>query len=316
MKREELKQYFQATGPSEMQKVRMLAGVLEQYEAQCSDACVFKGDMNMNMNVKKRISRLTVIAAVMALTAVSAFAAVPELRNWVGVQFGLTAEQEQALSQSGTLQNVETAATDGLRTLTVRQTLSDENSMYIVYDVDTVDGSKVTVDEDGVQFQASDADGVFIYSMEHRVLEERQSGVTCMAVLTGLEDLSGQQVSLTSCGVTCEWTMGTVAPMEAYEADIWGKDVWTGRDYHVTGCSMSPICVKLDLEACESLKNAGMPNQVTIDVLQADGTVKQVAAGSSTAKEENGDCWQMFLLDEIIEVDAVQAVYVDGVKLN
>ena len=68
MKREELKQYFQSTGPSEMQKVRMLAGVLEQYEAQCSDACVFKGDMNMNMNVKKRISRLTVIAAVKALT--------------------------------------------------------------------------------------------------------------------------------------------------------------------------------------------------------------------------------------------------------
>lgn len=316
MKREDIGEYFQAAGPSDVQKERMLAGVLERYEAQCGTACADEGDMNMNVSMKKRMSRIAVIAAVMVLTTVSAFAAVPELRDWVGEQFGLTAAQEQALSASGALQNVEAAATDGVRTLTVRQTLADENGMYIVYDVDSADGSAVTVDPDDFSFQAPGTADVFFFGYEQQILETRENGVTCMAVLSGLENLSGQQVSLTSCGLTAEWTVADVATMAVHEADLWGKDVWTGLDYHVTGYSISPICVKLDLEVLGDLNGAGMPDQITVEAMQADGSVKTFEAAGSFGKEAEGQRYQMFLLGEVIDVDAVQAVYVDGVKLN
>lgn len=327
MRQEDIKEYFLAAGPSEEQKNRMLAGVLEQCEAReplnvlsgspdSGGACADKGEKTMNVSMKKRISSIAAMAAVMVLTTVSAFAAVPEFRDWIGEQFGLTAEQEQALSQSGALQNVEATATDGVRTLTVRQTMADQNGMYIVYDIDSVDGSAVEAELDDFSFQAPGAADVFLFSYEQQVLETRENGVTCMAVLSGLENLNGQQVYLTSCGLTAEWNVGDVAPMAVHKADLWGKDVWTGLDYHVTGYSISPICVKLDLEMLSSLNGAGMPDQVTVETVQADGSVKTIKADRSFGKEMDGERYQMFLLDEIIDVDAVHAVYVDGAGLK
>ena len=310
MRQEDIREYFRSQGPSETQKDRILAGVLEQYEQET------QGEFHMCTKTKRSVSKIAVIAAVMVLTTVSAFAAVPEFRDWIGGQFGLTAEQEADLAASGTLQNIQASASNGNLTMTVHQALVDEQGMYIIYDVDSDDGSAVDVSLDDLQFQASESAGVFLYSIEQKVLETREDGVTCMALLTGLEDLSGQEVSLSSCGLTCRWTVGETAEIQKIEADLTGKDLWTGRPYHVTGCGLSPICVKLDLDGAERLQDSGFPDQVAVEVANTDGSVKTIQSVGSCGKETEDYRYQMFLFDEIIDVDRVQAVYVDGVKLN
>lgn len=328
MKKDDVRDYFLEAGPSDEQKERMLAGVLERCEAwgrfavmsgnpDSDGTCADEGDMNMNVSVKKRFSRVAVIAAVMALTTVSAFAAVPELRDWASDQFGLSTEQEQQLAESGALQNIQATASDENMTLTVRQTLADENGMYIIYDVESADGSDVVMEEDSFHFTVlAETSDVFLYSFEQQVLEDQGSRVTYMAVLTGLENLSGQEVSLTSCGLTVKWTVGDVAELAAYDADLTGTDVWTGANYHVTGYGLSPVCVKLNLEVLGDYAEAGFPDRVVVDVQQADGSVKTMESVSSFGKEEDGLRYQMFLFDEIIDVDAVTGIYVDGAKLG
>ncbi len=315
MKHEDIRKYFRSQSPSETQKTRMLAGVLEQYKIQQQDCCTGKGDMNMNVKMKHRILKVTVIAAILTLTAVSAFAEVPAIRDWIGSRFGLSAEQEQVLAASGTLQNIEASVSDDIRTLTVRQTLADENGMYIVFDVDSQDGSKVDANLDDFEFRIPDYEGVLLHGLEYQVLEERLDGATCMAMLFGLENLSGQKVELTSCGLTCQWTVGNIETAKNCEADLWGTDAYDGSAYHVTGYSLSPLFLKLDLEYIDDMHFAG-PDLVELEVKQADGTEKIVTSGNSIGKTADGLAWNLYIFDEVIDVDAVQAVYVDGVKLN
>ena len=310
MRQEDIREYFRSQGPSESQKDRILAGVLEQYEQET------QGEFHMCTKTKRNLSKIAVIAAVMVLTTVSAFAAVPELRSWAGQWFGMTAEQEEQLAEAGVLQNIAASVSEGGLTMTVHQALADEQGMYIIYDVNSDDGSKVEVSLDDFQFHAGESAGLFLYGAEQTILETRKDGVTAMVLLTGLEDLSGQEVSLSSCGLTANWTVETVAELDVHPADLKGSDIWTGADYHVTGYGLSPICVKVNLDVPEDLTAAGFPDQVTVDVKQEDGSIKTLESVSSTGKEADGTCYQMFLFDEILDADHVQAVYIDGEKLN
>lgn len=325
MKEKDLKEYFLAISPSDAQKERIRTEVQEYFDAH--QDCAEMGDNMKFTPIKKKIGRVGLIAAVMVLATVSAFAATPQLRSWLGEQFSLTPSMEADFEASGSLQNIQSTASSDNLNLTVHQTLSDSDNMYLVYEVATGDGSvlpddvkeQILAQEMEFNMDEPDDDSVFLCSVDQKILQECEDGITGMLIFSGISDLEGQKVSLALNDLTAHWTMGTPSEMEMHPADLTGTDAWTNTDYHVEGYSISPLCIKLDLSCNGSLNdNAGVPDQITVELEtagDADSSIVRIVADSYTVREANGTRTQFFLLDEIINPEQVKAVYVDGEKL-
>lgn len=322
MKEKDLKEYFLAISPSDAQKERIRTEVQEYFDAHKD--CAEMGDNMKFTPIKKRIGRVGLIAAVMVLATVSAFAATPQLCSWLGQQFSLTPSMEADFEASGSLQNIQSTASSDNLNLTVHQALSDSDNMYLVYEVATADGSELSDDvkeqilaqEMEFNMDEPDDDSVLIYSVDQKIIQQCEDGIIGVLIFSGISDLEDQKVSLALNDLVAHWTMGTPSKMEMHPADLTGTDAWTNTDYHVEGYSISPLCIKLDLTCIDSLNdNAGVPDQVTVELETTDGATKNIVADSYTVREENGNRTQFFLLSEIIVPEQVKAVYVDGEKL-